>query len=256
MRRINLPGLAFILALLVLWQLAAMADHSPNLPGFIQVIGALISDHTVIIGELGHTLVRAGTGFALALVTMVPLGIILGRVRPLGEFTIPMIELIRPLPPIAIVPVMMIFFGVGDVAKILVVTYGASFPILINTIDAVRAVDPMLSTVSRSLRLTQGERMRLVDLPSALPRILAGVRISIAVSLLIAVVAEMLLSTNGLGAFLTQAQESFQIANELAGLVVIALVAISVNAAARAVERHLLGWHYARNIDNPASRNG
>jgi ABC-type nitrate/sulfonate/bicarbonate transport system permease component len=137
----------------------------------------------------------------------------------------------------------MIFLGIGDAAKIAVVAYGASFPILINAIDAVRSLDPMLSHVARSLRLTRAERMRLVDLPAALPRIAAGIRLSITISLLLAVVAEMLLSTDGLGAFLIRSQESFRIDDVLAALLLIVLVALVVNIMTEAIQSKLLAWH-------------
>lgn len=139
----------------------------------------------------------------------------------------------------------MIFLGIGDAAKIAVVAYGASFPILINTIDAVRSLHPMLSHVARSLRLSRAERMRLVDLPAALPRIAAGIRLSITISLLLAVVAEMLLSTDGLGAFLIRSQESFRIDDVLAALLLIVLVALVVNFTTEAIQRKLLAWYHA-----------
>jgi NitT/TauT family transport system permease protein len=162
-----------------------------------------------------------------------------------GDLVEPVVELLRPLPPIAVILVSMIFLGIGDAAKIAVVAYGASFPILINAIDAVRSLHPMLSHVARSLRLTRAERMRLVDLPAALPRIAAGIRLSITVSLLLAIVSEMLLSTNGLGAFLVRSQESFRIDDVLAALLLIVLVALLVNLTTEAVERKLLAWHHA-----------
>ena len=148
------------------------------------VVATLIDDRGVLLNEVGQTPLRAAAGFGLALGTTLPLGIPLGRVRALGDIVEPVIELVRPLPPIAIIPVWMIFLGIGDAAKIAVVAYGASFPILINTIDAVRSLHLMLSHVARSLRLTRAERMRFVDLPAALPRIAAGIRLSIAISLL------------------------------------------------------------------------
>ncbi len=243
--RLNLPGILFLCVLAGLWQLAAFLHHSPIFPSFVTVIGTLIGDRSVLLNELGHTLLRAAAGFGLALGTMLPLGILLGRVRALGDIVEPVIELVRPLPPIAIIPVWMIFLGIGDAAKIAVVAYGASFPILINTIDAVRSVHPMLSQVARSLRLTRAERMSFVDLPAALPRIAAGIRLSIAISLLLAVVAEMLLSTDGLGAFLVRSQESFRIDDVLAALLLIVLVALFVNLATEAIQRKLLAWHHA-----------
>lgn len=243
--RINLPGTLFLVALAGLWQLAALLDRSPTFPSFATVVGTLIGDRGVLLSELGHTLLRAASGFGLALGAMLPLGILLGRVRTLGDIVEPVIELVRPLPPIAIIPVWMIFLGIGDAAKIAVVAYGASFPILINSIDAVRSLHPMMSHVARSLRLTRAERMRFVDLPAALPRIVAGIRLSITVSLLLAVVAEMLLSTDGLGAFLVRSQESFRIDDVLAALLLIVLVALLVNLTTEVIQRKLLSWHHA-----------
>jgi ABC-type nitrate/sulfonate/bicarbonate transport system permease component len=244
-RRINLPGTLFLAALAGLWQLAASLDRSPTFPSFATVVGTLVGDRGVLLDELCHTLLRAAAGFGLALGTMLPLGILLGRVRALGDIVEPVIELVRPLPPIAVVPVWMIFLGIGDAAKIAVVAYGASFPILINAIDGVRSLHPMLSHLGRSLRLTRAERMRLVDLPAALPRIVTGIRLSVALSLLLAVVAEMLLSTNGLGAFLVRSQESFRIDDVLAALLLIVLVALFINLMTETIERKLLAWHHA-----------
>lgn len=245
-RRLNLPGVLFLLALASAWQVAALAIGSPSFPGFAQVIHAAVTNHAVFALEMSRTLMRAGAGFALALMTMLPLGIVLGRVRAMGDLAEPVIELIRPLPPIAVVPVAMILLGIGDAAKISVIAYGAAFPILINTIEAVRASHPMLSNVARALRLTPFETMRLIDLPAALPQIVSGVRLSVAASVLVAVVAEMMLSTDGMGMFLMRAQERFEIANGLAGLLIIALMALAINSAVLAIERRLLRWHYAR----------
>lgn len=245
-QRLNLPGVLFLLALASAWHVAALAIGSPSFPSFVQVIHAVVTNHAVFALEMSRTLMRAGAGFALALMTMLPLGVVLGRVRTIGDLAEPVIELIRPLPPIAVVPVAMILLGIGDAAKISVIAYGAAFPILINTIEAVRASHPMLSNVARALRLTPAETMRLIDLPAALPQIVAGVRLSVAASVLVAVVAEMMLSTDGMGMFLMRAQERFEIANGLAGLLIIALIALAINTAVLAIERRLLRWHYAR----------
>jgi ABC-type nitrate/sulfonate/bicarbonate transport system permease component len=118
-RGVNLPGTLFLVALAGLWQLAAFLVDSPTFPSFARVVGTLIGDRGVLLNELGHTLLRASVGFGLALGTMLPLGIFLGRVRILGDIIEPVIELVRPLPPIALIPVWMIFLGIGDAAKCL-----------------------------------------------------------------------------------------------------------------------------------------
>jgi ABC-type nitrate/sulfonate/bicarbonate transport system permease component len=256
MSRFNLPGVLFLVMLAAVWEATARISASPNFPALSQVFYALFTNHAVIAAETAQTLKRASLGFLIALVTMLPLGILLGRVRILGQVVEPLIELIRPLPPIAIVPVALLFLGTGDEARVAVVAYGCAFPILINAIDAVRGAHPMLARVSRALRLTRLEQMWFIDLPAALPQIMAGVRISVAFAVLLAVVAEMLLSSNGLGTFIVRAQERFQIANGLAGILVIAVLALAINSVLRRVDQRLLAWHMARAGSGIAERRG
>lgn len=243
---VHWQSIALFAALAALWQAGSMLSDSPNFPGFADILTALIRESATIAAETSHTLRRAATGFGIALALMLPLGIVLGRVRTVREVVEPVIEFIRPLPPIAIVPVSMIFLGTGDAAKIAVIVYSASFPILINTLEAVRASHPMLNVVARSLRLGRRETMLSIDLPAALPQIMAGIRISVSVALLISVVAEMILSSDGLGTFLVRSLERFQVANNLAGLLVIALIALAINWAMLAADRYFLAWHHRR----------
>ncbi|QBQ98864.1 ABC transporter permease [Paraburkholderia pallida] len=245
-RRINWPGIVLLAVLGAAWEISARWIGSPNYPGLFDVVGALYRHAGDLTQALGVTLVRAGAGFALALVTMLPLGICLGRLRALGAFFEPLIDLVRPLPPLAIVPVVMLFAGTGNAAKILVVFYGAAFPILINAIDATRATHPLLVNVARSIGLSRSEIMWRIDLPAALPQIVSGIRISVALSLLISVSAEMLLSTNGIGNFIVEAQQQFEIAAGLATILVIAVAALCIETVFYRIERRLLAWHHQR----------
>ncbi len=246
MRRFNWPGALFLAVMALGWEIWAASALSPNFPRFSTVMLALITDFDVIALETLQTLKRAALGFLIALVTMLPLGIFLGRVKKVGDLVEPVIEFIRPLPPIALIPVSMIFLGIGDPARIAVVAYGCAFPILINCMEAVRGAHPMLGNVARSLRLTRFEQMRLVDLPAALPQIMGGVRISIATALLLSVVAEMLLAANGLGTFIVRAQERFEIARNMAALLTIVILALIINIALEYADRHLLAWRHQR----------
>ncbi|MDM0045630.1 ABC transporter permease [Variovorax dokdonensis] len=241
--RFNWPGAIFMALLLLLWEWSARAVASPNFPGLLQVLGVLINDSAELAPQMAVTLWRAAAGFALALVVMLPLGIFIGRTPAFGRYVEPMIDLLRPLPPLAIVPVAMLFMGTGSAAKISVIFYSASFPLLIHAIDATRGTHPLLVQVGRSLGLTRVEIMRQIDLPAALPKIMAGVRVAIAVALLISVSSEMLLSTDGVGNYLMRSQEQFRIAAGLAGLIAIALVSLTINIGVRAIENHLLAWH-------------
>lgn len=244
---VNVPGVLLIAGLLVAWELAARAAGSPSFPSFGAVLNTLVKDGGELTAQLGITLTRAAAGFGLALVTVLPLGLFIGRTPRVGQYLEPLIDLLRPLPPLAIVPVAMLFLGTGSAAKIGVVFYGAAFPLLINAIDATRATHPLLVQVARSVGLTRAEIMRRIDLPAALPQIMAGVRLSVAVALLISVSSEMLLSTDGLGNYLMRAQEQFRIDAGLAGIVVIALASLAVTQAVVRIERYLLRWHHQRN---------
>jgi ABC-type nitrate/sulfonate/bicarbonate transport system permease component len=246
LQRINWPGLIFMAALLLAWEVSARSVASPAYPGLLAVVHALVVDLPAFTSEIGVTLARAAAGFALALMTMLPLGMFIGRTPKIGQYLEPIIDLLRPLPPLAIVPVAMLFAGTGSAAKICVIFYSASFPLLINAIDATRSTHPMLVNVGRSIGLTRLEIMRHIDLPAALPQIMSGVRLSVALSVLISVSSEMLLSTDGLGNYLMRAQEQFQIAGGLAAIVLIALVSLVINTVVRHVEQWLLAWHHAR----------
>lgn len=246
LRRLNWAGLVLILLLLLGWELSARAIGSPSYPGVTAVLQALLNDSSTFAEQIGVTLARAAAGFALALITMLPMGVFIGRTPRVGDYLEPAIDLLRPLPPLAIVPVAMLFAGIGSAAKISVIFYTASFPLLINAIDATRATHPLLVNVARSIGLSRTEIMRFVALPAALPQIMSGIRQSIALSLLVSVSSEMLLSTDGLGNYLMRAQEQFQIANGLAAIVVIAVASLVINTVVLCIEQHLLAWHYAR----------
>lgn len=247
MKRFNLPGTLFIVALIVVWQIAAIRiDNNFVLPRATAVFKVLVTDYANILEAIWNTLRRAAIGFAIALGIMLPLGIVLGRVRVLGDLVVPVLEFLRPLPPIAIVPLAMMLLGIGDEAKLVVIVFGASFPIVINAVDAVRVQDPMQARVARSLRLTTLERMALVDLPAALPRIVAGVRISIVVSVLLTVVSELIISTNGIGDYLRLAQSDFNMTKVMAAIIVIAVLGLLVNILTNRVVRKLLDWNFRR----------
>lgn len=246
LRAFNWPGLLFLLLLLAAWEFGARAVNSPSFPGFAAVLHALVTELPVFAEQTGITLLRAAAGFGLALATMLPLGIFIGRTQRIARYVEPLIDLLRPLPPLAVVPVAMLFAGTGSAAKILVVFYSAAFPCLISAIDGTRATHPLLVNVARSVGLSRSEIMRRIDLPAALPQMMAGVRLSIALALLVSVSSEMLLSTDGIGNYLMRAQEQFRIANGLAALVFISLISLAINTMVQRVERRLLAWHYAR----------
>lgn len=246
------PPLVLILAILASWEVLPRIYGATNFPPFSHVVGALVANGPVIAAQVARTLQRAALGFCFALATMIPLGIIIGRSRLLAAFLEPVIDLLRPLPPIAIVPIVMLFAGIGDGAKIAVIAYAASFPILIHAIDGVRGIHPMYATVARSLRLTPLECRFAVDLHAVLPVIFTGLRLAIASALLVAVTAEMLMSTDGIGLYILNSQERFELANGLAGILVVAVLGWIINRLLIVVDHNLLHWHYATTSERAA----
>ena len=140
----------------------------------------------------------------------------------------------------------MLFAGTGDWAKIVIIAYAASVPLLMNTYEASHSIHPMMSRVAKSLQMTRFETMRLIDLPSSLPMIATGARLAIASSLLVSITSEILLSTNGIGTYLQRSQENFNIDAGLAGIAFISLVGIIINALVFRLEKRWLFWHYRK----------
>jgi NitT/TauT family transport system permease protein len=222
-------------AILVAWELGSVIYTTPLFPGPLKVAIAIANNFSVIISQLGFTLMRAAIGFALAVVLMIPLGILE-----------PIMDMLATLPPPAIVPLVMLFAGTGDWAKIVIIAYAASVPLLMNTYEASHSIHPMMSRVAKSLQMTRLETMRLIDLPSSLPMIATGARLAIASSLLVSITSEMLLSTNGIGTYLQRSQETFKIDAGLAGIAFISLVGIIINALVFRLEKRWLFWHYRK----------
>jgi NitT/TauT family transport system permease protein len=242
-------GLLSVALVLAGWQLTAWHFDSVLFPGPFETARAIALNFSTIIYEIGNTLRRALTAFALSVVFMVPFGIACGRLRWLGMIVDPILEFLTTIPPPAIIPIVMILAGIGDAAKIAVISYAMVPSILITTIETVRQAPPMLARVGRSLRLNRFELMALIDLPAAMPGIVTGFRLAITGSLLVTITSEMLLSTNGIGAFVQRSQESFQVPAGLAGIVAIAVMGLGINIVLRQMEQRLLFWHYRARIE-------
>jgi NitT/TauT family transport system permease protein len=241
--------LALPVVILVVWQLLAIRAGTPLFPGPWETGKAIGRLYPVIVGQLGHTLLRAAIGFLVAALFMIPLGILLGRLKLLGQVLEPAIDMLATLPPPAVVPIVMLFAGTGDAAKIVIIAYAAAVPLLMNTYEASKTVHPTTNLVARALHLTRFEAMLHIDLPAALPMIATGIRLAVSSALLVSVTSEMLLATNGIGVFIQRQQENFQISGGLAGIAFISLAGLIVNSLVFQFEKRWLFWHY-RDLSN------
>jgi ABC-type nitrate/sulfonate/bicarbonate transport system permease component len=156
----------------------------------------------------------------------------------------PMVELLRPIPIPAIVPPLILLLGVDDELKIFVIAFSVFFPVLVNTIGGVRAVDPVAVDVARTLRVGRLRTLRSVILPASLPYVLAGMRISLSLALIVTVLAEMIAGAAGIGYYLITTQYAMRAADMYAAIVLLALAGYVLNRGFLAAERRLLHWYH------------
>lgn len=194
-------------------------------------------------GPLGETLLLLAAAYFLASGLAVGVGLLMGRSRAVYNLLEPLTEALRPLPKPALLPPLILFLGLGDAMKITIVGLAVFFPVLINTVQGIRSVDPILIDLSRTLGKGHWRQTFHVLLPSALPHIMAGMRISLGLGLILVVVAEMLAGTGGLGYLIVDMQRTFRITSMYAWIVILAVVGVLLNSVFERLEQRLLFWN-------------
>jgi len=193
--------------------------------------------------HLGASLQRIGIALGLAIVTAIPVGIAIGRNRIARGILDPLIEFYRPIPPLAYLPLIVIWCGIGEFSKVLLIYLAIFAPIAIATATGVRTVDPARLRAAQSLGASRAQLVRHVILPSALPDILTGVRIGLGVGWSTLVAAELIAATSGLG-FMVQSAAQFLVTDVVVlGILIIAVVAFALELGLRALQRKLVPWH-------------
>jgi NitT/TauT family transport system permease protein len=214
------------------------------LPPFSEVVeGAW---HLLLSGSLEEntvaSLFRSCCGLALAIVTAVPAGLLLGWDRRIAEFLSPLLEIFRNTAALALLPVFTLILGIGETSKIAMVLYASTWPILLNTVNAVRTVDPLLIKAARSMGLGSTRLFAKVILPASVPTIFTGIRLAAAHSILVLIAAEMVGAKAGLGYFVNAAEFNFQIPEMYAGIVTLAQLGLLVNVVLVRIEARLSVW--------------
>lgn len=231
--------------LLVLWWVVSAGSTSPYFPSLKDIFQTFAN--TWLFERVGTDLVpsllRFGAGLSLALVAGIALGVWLG-LRPLARRAAdPIIDFFRAMPQVALVPVAIIFLGIGDWMKIAIIAFGSVWPVLLNTIDGVRSVDPNMLEMVRVYGVPRSERIRRVVLPAASPQIFVGARLALSIALILMVVSEMVASTNGLGYFVLLSQQTFAIPEMWSGIILLGLIGYAVNLIFVVFEHRMLAWH-------------
>jgi sulfonate transport system permease protein len=205
-------------------------------------VWATLGDATFLsnlTGQLLQTLLRAAVGFVLAATVAIPLGLILGVSTTLRGALTPLIELLRPIPSSAMVPVAILFLGLGAPMIIFVIWFGTLWPLLVSTAYGARTVDVRHKEIAHLLRLPRHQYFGLVVLPSAIPHIFSGTRVAIAIALILAVTAEMLAGQNGIGFLLLDYERAFRYPEMYACVVALALLGLAVNVVFVALQSSL-----------------
>ena len=205
------------------------------------VSGELLAD---TLGSMYRVVVGFLIGAGLAL----PLGLSMGSSRTMYAWLNPLMQVLRPIPPIAYIPLSILWFGLGNAPAVFLIALGAFFPVLMNTIAGVRQVDGIYLRAARNLGATGSTMFLRVILPAAVPYILSGVRIGIGTAFIVVIVSEMIAVNNGLGFRILEAREYFWSDKIIAGMISIGLIGLAIDIGMNKLNNHLLRWH--RGLEN------
>jgi sulfonate transport system permease protein len=247
-RAFNWLGWSSFALLLTVWEFGARAKPKLQLyfPPVSRICGALIDalGGGAIVQHALVTLGRFAEGFLLAAALAVVAGIVLGYFRFLHGLLATLIELLRPMPSVAIIPVAILLLGIGDGMIVSVTVYASLWPILINTIDGVRNIDRTLIDTGRTFGLNRWRILWQIVLPGASPYIVTGLRIGLSIALILVTTAEMIAGSKGLGFFILDEERAMNSANMYAGIVVVALLGYALNRLFLALERRVMKWRH------------
>lgn len=257
-------GLIVPVALVVLWQSAASLGwvNAHVLPSPVAVVQRWVAyllpqtpfdpsagnwlawavSGELIVDSLG-SMWRVVSGFAIGAGLALPLGLIMGASPKVYALLNPLTQVLRPIPPIAYIPLAILWFGLGNPPAVFLIAIGAFFPVLINTIAGVRHVDGIYIRAARNLGASQSTMFLRVMLPAAVPHILSGVRIGIGTAFIVVIVSEMIAVNNGLGFRILEAREYFWSDKIIAGMISIGLLGLAIDMGVTKLNNHLLRWH-------------
>ena len=214
------------------------------LPGPWVVFGALVTlaAKGQLWGHVAATLERVAIGFSTGAALAITLGLPCGYFRALRDLVEPVVELLRPIPPLALLPLFIVWVGIGEGSKIGFITYATFFPTFLTTVHAVRHMDPLLVRAAQSLGARPRQLFFRVILPAALPEMLTGIRLGVALSFFVIVISEFIGAERGLGYLINDGRNFFLVPQMLGAAVLLGALGYAGNALVRVAERRLLRW--------------
>ncbi len=240
-----------MLATLFVWQIVSDLHVFPPiaLPSPIQVWRAFL--RILLTGYGGHSLlgdiwvssVRISIGFVGAVIIGVPVGLMMARIKFIFRIIDPFLQFVRPVPPLAYIPLLVVWFGIGELPKILLILIGTIPVIIIGTMSGVKATPPLRLSVAKTLGASESQIFRHVILPSALPEIFTAMRVGIGVAWTCLVAAELIAASEGLGWLVQFAGQALQVAIVIVGIIMIGILGYAMELLIRLVERWAVPWH-------------
>jgi NitT/TauT family transport system permease protein len=242
------------LGLLGLWQVAALIlsnDSFPTALEAIRAIPSILGDKESLINILA-SLRRMAIGFGVAVAVSIPLGLMMGRSRAVASFFNPLLMVTYPVPKAALMPIIMLWLGVGDLAKMLVIFLGVSLPVIYHSFQGAKAVEEKMLWSGAAMGLSAVQRMMRIVLPAALPEILTGCRTGLVLALITMVTSEMIARQSGAGNILFNALDMGQYDTVFAMIIIIGAMGIGLDAAFEKIRARLVRWSEPR-FDLPLS---
>jgi ABC-type nitrate/sulfonate/bicarbonate transport system permease component len=197
-----------------------------------------------LVEDVLPSLGRLAQGYAASLVLGIGAGVLIGSSRALRALVEPVLELLRAIPPPALIPLIGLFAGIGDTRRVVIIVAGCVWPILLNTVEGVRAVDEVLSDTCRSYRIRGPGRLRHLVLRSASPQIMTGARQALAIGIILMVISELQRTDHGIGYTVEQFQTSFRYPEMWSGVLLLGFLGVALSLLFRLADREILGWYH------------
>jgi len=240
----RLAPLLACLGLLAIWQLAALilsTDSFPTALEALRAIPSILGDKESLINILA-SIRRMAIGFGVAIMVSIPLGLMMGRSRGVASFFNPLLMVTYPVPKAALMPIIMLWLGVGELAKILVIFLGVSLPVIYHSFQGAKAVEEKMLWSGAAMGLSAMQRLIQIVLPAALPEILAGCRTGLVLALITMVTSEMIARQSGAGNILFNSLDMGQYDTVYAMIIIIGAMGIGLDAAFEKLRRRLVRW--------------
>jgi NitT/TauT family transport system permease protein len=232
------------LGLLLIWQLASLAlknDSFPTALEAIRAIPAILGDKDSLV-NFGASLRRMAIGFGLAVALSIPLGLLMGRSRAIASFFNPLLMVIYPVPKAALMPIIMLWLGVGDIAKTLVIFLGVSLPVIYHSFEGAKAVEEKMLWSGAAMGLSAAQRLIRIVLPAALPEILTGCRTGLVLALITMITSEMIARQSGAGNILFNALDMGQYDTVFAMIIIVGAMGIGFDILFERLRARLVRW--------------